>query len=132
MLFAKYFPDNAIVVYEPRRFNPLVGSRLEIMCDMRSSDPNLKVTWFKRDVPISSERDPNISFLENGRKIVFNSISLQDQEKYMCAVDDPSIDPMEMFIQPHVDGMCSLAIEIQKGVPVSVVRKLYGAFASPK
>lgn len=107
------FPEKAIVVYEPRRFNPLVGNRLEITCDTRSSNTDQKVTWFKQDVPISAGENPNISFLQNGRKIVFNSVTHQDQDKYMCAVDDPNIDPLTMYIQPHADGKCILTVLIR-------------------
>ena len=95
------------MVYVPRRLNPIIGSRLEITCDVhddRSQNPNTKVTWFKESMPIAFENNPNLSIQDNGRKIVFRSISAMDQGHFMCAIDDPNVAPVVMYIQPHASG----------------------------
>lgn len=109
ILFTSYtlFLERAIVVYVPRRLNPIIGSRLEITCDVhddRSQNPNTKVTWFKESMPIAFENNPNLSIQDNGRKIVFRSISAMDQGHFMCAIDDPNVAPVVMYIQPHASG----------------------------
>nr|XP_022304452.1 uncharacterized protein LOC111111646 isoform X11 [Crassostrea virginica] len=103
-LFIEGNMERAIVVYVPRRLNPIIGSRLEITCDVhddRSQNPNTKVTWFKESMPIAFENNPNLSIQDNGRKILFRSISAMDQGHFMCAVDDPNVAPVVMYIQPH-------------------------------
>ncbi|XP_061179522.1 uncharacterized protein LOC133188156 [Saccostrea echinata] len=102
-IFLESNMDNAMVVYVPRRYNPIVGRRLEIKCDTRSTNSNLKVTWFKENIPLNPRDNPNLSFLENGRKLVFNSVNIGDQGKYMCATDDPNIAALTMYIQPHAN-----------------------------
>lgn len=101
-------PDTAIVVYVPRRLNPIIGSRLEITCSVHDKDsatnPNMQVTWFKNNVPIAVENNPNFSFQQNGRKMILRSVSASDQGNYMCAVNDPNVTPVAMYIQPHANG----------------------------
>lgn len=104
--------DTAIVVYVPQRLNPIIGSRLEITCSVHDHDsatnPNMQVTWFKENVPIAAENNPNIIFQQNGRKMILRSVSASDQGNYMCAVNDPNVTPVVMYIQPHANGKSTI------------------------
>uniref|UniRef100_A0A8W8MD07 Uncharacterized protein n=1 Tax=Magallana gigas TaxID=29159 RepID=A0A8W8MD07_MAGGI len=107
-LFIEGNSNTAIVVYVPQRLNPIIGSRLEITCSVHDHDsatnPNMQVTWFKENVPIAAENNPNIIFQQNGRKMILRSVSASDQGNYMCAVNDPNVTPVVMYIQPHANA----------------------------
>ncbi|XP_052682281.1 uncharacterized protein LOC128162900 isoform X14 [Crassostrea angulata] len=107
-LFIEGNTNTAIVVYVPQRLNPIIGSRLEITCSVHDHDsatnPNMQVTWFKENVPIAAENNPNIIFQQNGRKMILRSVSASDQGNYMCAVNDPNVTPVVMYIQPHANA----------------------------
>lgn len=68
----------------------------------------MQVTWFKENVPIAAENNPNIIFQQNGRKMILRSVSASDQGNYMCAVNDPNVTPVVMYIQPHANGKSTI------------------------
>lgn len=68
----------------------------------------MQVTWFKENVPIAAENNPNIIFQQNGRKMILRSVSVSDQGNYMCAVNDPNVTPVVMYIQPHANGKSTI------------------------
>lgn len=69
----------------------------------------MQVTWFKENVPIATENNPNIIFQQNGRKMILRSVSASDQGNYMCAVNDPNVTPVVMYIQPHANGKSTIS-----------------------
>lgn len=65
------------------------GGYFEIECGIKSADPNMEIKWTKDGVPWSPPQDnPKIYFTNNKRKLVFESITPEDNGNYMCVANN--------------------------------------------
>lgn len=65
------------------------GRSLEIECGIKSADPNLEIKWTKNGVPWTPPpNNPKIYFTNNKRKIVFESVTEEDNGNYMCVANN--------------------------------------------
>lgn len=103
-----------MIVHEPTRLSPTLGKRLEILCDIHSTDPNLKISWMKDGRPFNPMEGERISFYFDNKIIVFNAVEEGDKGKYTCRGSDGYVNPTSIIVNVLKPGQLSSNIHEAK------------------
>lgn len=93
-----------MVVHEPQTLNPVLGTRLELSCDITTTNPNIRLTWLKNGVPIKPEPNGRIQFQNFNQLLLFDPVEIGDSGKYTCQANDPMRTSVSTLVKVHERG----------------------------
>lgn len=94
-----------MVVHEPQTLNPVRGTRLELTCDITTTNPNIRLTWLKNGVPVQSSADGRIQFQNYNQLLLFDPVVPGDDGKYTCQANDPMKTSVSTYVKVHERGV---------------------------
>lgn len=93
-----------MVVHEPQTLNPVLGTRLELTCEITTTDPNIRLTWLKAGTPVEATADGRIYYQNNNQRLVLDPVQLDDYGTYTCQANDRLKTSVSTFVNVHQGG----------------------------
>lgn len=91
-----------MVVYAPQERNPLIGSVLDLRCDVTSSDTNIQITWTKNNVPLVPSN--RVIMEEGNTRVSIHNVTDADNGQYRCIANGDPSTAVSTFVNVHSQG----------------------------